>query len=221
MQHTQFYGNTFLFINKNAQEFSLPKESKDIDLTMYYEYVGNIEEIKEYRCTFFNKDGSEASLCGNALLRLMEQEGNGEYLFRTISGEYYGWNNKNELAIKMQNANIQYRKSPISSYSYCVDIGNIHIINIATGHYQYKRLLAEYSAVNTHYNMHLVKKESTHYYTVHCFERGVGETQACGSGAYAVGIAMIEHFQLNEVYIVMKGGTYKVREGYLIVEKKD
>ena len=104
MNYTQFHGNTFLFINKNTDEFPLPKESKEVDLTMYYKYIGNIETIKELYCSFINKDGSEASLCGNALLRLIEQEGEGEYLFKTISGEYYGWNNENELAIRMQKA---------------------------------------------------------------------------------------------------------------------
>jgi diaminopimelate epimerase len=196
---------------------------KEVDLTMYYKYIGNIETIKEFYCSFINKDGSEASLCGNALLRLMEQEGEGEYLFKTISGEYFGRNNENELAIRMQKAKIQESNMP--DFIFNVNVGNLHRImlfeedraqyNFACGSMVY----GDESCENIEHNEHIVWQEDTNTFQVRCFERGVGETQACGSGAYAVGVAMIKHFKLSEVNIIMKGGKYIVKDGFLIVKK--
>jgi len=263
MNYTQFHGNTFLFINKNTSEFPLPKESKEVDLTMYYETIVMTYEDtrKQYTCDFVNKDGSEASLCCNALFRLMEQEGEGHYVFHTISGLYEGWNKKlyysdpeacehlytaengqmiskkplyacsckicgnsfanskndanvcwncseNELAIRMPKAKIKYQ----DCYKIEIDIDNPHLIFFDDHDDLYKCNIAEY---NTHYS----KQINANTFKVCCFEKGIGETQACSSGAYAVGIAMIKHFNFNEVKIIMKGGEYTIKDGFLIVKK--
>ena len=210
MNTTQFHGNTFLFINNNASEFPLPKESKEVDLTMYYKEIEkpSNDTHKQYRCDFINKDGSEASLCGNALLRLIEMGGVGRYVFHTISGLYEGWNNESEMGLLMKKAKIIYE----DCFKIEVDIGNPHLIIFDNEDDTYK---CNIDGFNTHYT----KQKNTNTFKVRCFERGVGETQACGSGAYAVGIAMIKHFKLSEVNIIMKGGEYTVKEGFLIVKK--
>lgn len=230
MNYTQFYGNTFLFINKNANEFPLPKESKEVDLNIYYEEIEkpSNDTRKQYMCDFINKDGSEASLCGNALLRLMEQEGVGHYVFHTISGLYEGWNNENEMGLLMKKAkislhtttvnrelhydenNIETEISKTTYTNYRVNIGNEHIV--------YMQPL-ERGQKQENSNQHFLIQKDKNTFEVRCFEQGVGETQACGSGAYAVGIAMIKHFKLSEVNIIMKGGKYLVKEGFLIVKK--
>ena len=191
---------------------------KEVDLTMYYKYIGNIETIKEFYCSFINKDGSEASLCGNALLRLMEQEGEGEYLFKTISGEYFGRNNENELAIRMGEYTITDSPNCITT-SFRVNIDNEHTVmfykDATNKDYFFTQIRGNWAESN----IHEVIQKDTNTFQVRCFERGVGETQACGSGAYAVGVAMIKHFKLSEANIIMKGGKYLVKEGFLIVRK--
>ena len=328
MNYTQFHGNTFLFINKNTDEFPLPKESKEsfltywnkleekeglikprivcndgfsvscqahfgsscdsrgwetmediidmelgfpsqaddlitpyadkpyyektdltdtiypstpidvivnlinahggikkeVDLTMYYAEIEkpSNDTRKQYTCDFVNKDNSKASLCCNAVLRLMEQEGFGEYLFKTISGEYYGWNNKNEMGLLMPKAEIVKSNTDIQNVQarwFYVNTGNHH--HIILHHKNDWRKVC--NDMNTYekipqINTHIAKQKNTNTFQVRCFERGVGETQACGSGAYAVGIAMMKHFKLSEVNIIMKGGKYLVKEEFLIVK---
>lgn len=220
MNRTQFHGNTFLFINKNANEFSLPKESNEVDLTMYYKEIEkpSNDTRKQYSCEFFNKDGSEASLCGNALLRLIEIEGVGHYVFHTISGLYEAWNNENEIGLLMKKAKIKDSPNCITK-SFHVEIGNKHIVmfyeHVIDEGYFFKHIRGSW----TESNIHEVIQHNTNTFKVRCFERGVGETQACGSGAYAVGISMIKYFKLSEVNIIMKGGEYFVKDRFLIVKK--
>jgi len=225
MNYTQFHGNTFLFINKNTDEFPLPKESKEVDLTMYYETIVMTYEDtrKQYTCDFVNKDDSKASLCCNAVLRLMEIEGEGDYVFHTISGLYNGWNNENEMGLLMPKAEIVKSNTDIQNVQarwFYVNTGNHH--HIILHHKNDWRKVC--NDMNTYekipeINTHIAKQKNTNTFQVRCFERGVGETQACGSGAYAVGVAMIKHFNLNEVKIIMKGGEYIVTNGLLIVKK--
>lgn len=220
MHSTQFYGNTFLFINKNAEEFPLPKESKEVDLTMYYEEMEKPlnDTRKQYRCDFINKDGSEASLCGNVLFRLMEQEGVGHYVFHTISGLYDGWNNENEIGLLMKKAKITNTKTMFPE-RFVVNVGNLHQVYFCVNDFIYSESLKKVKNIPEKYNTHIVFNKLGNTFEVRCFEKGVGETQACGSGAYAVGIVMIRHFNLSEVNIIMKGGKYIVKEGFLIVKK--
>lgn len=224
MNYTQFHGNTFLFINKNANEFPLPKESKEVDLNMYYEEIEkpSNDTRKRYMCDFINKDGSEASLCGNALLRLMEQEGVGHYVFHTISGLYEGWNNENEMGLLMKKAKITKSNQHIKNcdaYWFYMNVGNTHHV-ILHNQQNYVEICKHMKYDKVQRNTHILYQKNTNTFKVRCFERGVGETQACGSGAYAVGIAMIKHFHLSKVNIIMKGGKYLVKEGFLIVKKQ-
>lgn len=224
MNYTQFHGNTFLFINKNAENSPFLQESKKVDLIMYYKEIEkpSNDTRKQYRCDFFNKDGSEASLCGNALLRLMEMEGVGHYVFHTISGLYQGWSNESEMGLLMKKTKIiQKNNWEGMATIYQMKCGNkheIHLINKAFEKTIYSRCLPNNSKV---FNKHFATQINENTFKVRCFEKGVGETQACGSGAYAVGIAMIKHFKLSEVNIIMKGGKYLVKEGFLIVKKNE
>lgn len=218
MNYTQFHDNTFLFINN----------SKKVDLIMYYEEMEKpIDDTrKQYKCNFINKDGSEAKLCCNALLRLVEQEGLGHYVFHTISGIYEAWNDENELVIRMGEAFIlkknTLKKTECVIESIIVDVGNVHKIYVYEKNKKHLWGIGCRNLANIRIddmNTHLVLPINNNTFQVSCFEKGVGETQACGSGAYAIGVAMMEHFNLDKVNIKMKGGKYLVKNGLLIVKK--
>ncbi|NBO36388.1 hypothetical protein EBU91_02465 [bacterium] len=217
MINTQFHGNTFLFINKDASEFPLVT-NQDVDLTMYYEklLLESNETHKTYDCTFFNKDGSEAELCGNALLGLMKQEGFCEYLFKTKAGEIYGVYDTVGMKLRMRQGVITHNGRTEEHLEeggfifFDVNVGNLHSVFLKskTSNWETPKVV----------NIQSVAQKDTNTFEVRCFERGVGETQACGSGAYAVGVAMMKHFNLDEVKIVMKGGEYTVKKDWLIVK---
>ena len=215
MNYTSFHGNAFLFINKNASEFPLTK-NQDVDLTMYYQksLLESNSGHKTYDCTFFNKDGSEAELCGNALLGLMKQEGFGEYLFKTKAGGIYGVYDK--MGMRLGMPSVSGEEAPVCEGEtfrfFDVNIGNPHTVHLDKKHWEPNPRWLKLT------NFHSAIQKDTNTFEVRCFERGVGETQACGSGAYAVGVAMMKHFNLDEVKIVMKGGEYTVKKDWLIVK---
>jgi diaminopimelate epimerase len=221
MINTQFHGNAFLFINKDASEFPLVT-NQDVDLTMYYEklLLKSNETHKTFQCTFFNKDGSKAELCGNALFALMKQEGLGEYMFDTIAGEFYGIYDENEMKLRIRKNQITESNDHIKNcqaYWWRINIGNTHHI-ILHNKMNFKECCEGMKYDKVRINTHILYQKNTNTFEVRCFERGVGETQACGSGAYAVGVAMMKHFNLDEVKIVMKGGEYTVKKDWLIVK---
>ena len=228
MNYTQFHGNTFLFINKDASEFPLVT-NQDVDLTMYYQklLLESNKTHKTFECTFFNKDESEAELCGNALFGLMKQEGFGEYMFKTKAGRFGAINTGKELRLGMKKADIDLDCDEQHFAMYKVNVGNCHVVCYEKEIYSKYLKAVMYDARHTDYseeikklkfNLHSVIQKDTNTFEVRCFERGVGETQACGSGAYAVGVAMMKHFNLDEVKIVMKGGEYTVKKDWLIVK---
>lgn len=225
MHYTNFHGQPFLLINKDAGEFSLPAEKQEVDLTMHYQTVGDV-----IHCQFFNKDGSEAELCGNALFSFMkENKTPAFYIFQTKAGKLEGINTGKELRLGTKEANIsQLKKQDIIKNRngiitvdritdiliWEIDIGNKHLAIMSDD------LRGRQQELLKTYNLHYITEThiETNTFEVRCFERGVGETQACGSGAYAVGSAMMQHFNLEEVNIEMKGGKYTVKKQTLIVK---
>ena len=205
MHYTNFHGQPFLFINEDAGEFNKPAETKEVDLTMHYRTVGEV-----IHCRFFNKDESEAELCGNALLGLMQEKGEGSYIFQTKAGRFEGINTGKELRLGMTEADIELLAVWGNFLIFDVYVGNPHRICLDKKHVDPRGL--------TLLNFHSVIQKDNNTFEVRCFERGVGETQACGSGAYAVGSAMMQHFNLEEVNIEMKGGKYTVKKQTLIVK---
>lgn len=219
MQYIEYNGQPFLFIDENAEEFALPPEKVEVDLTMRYKIENDYID-----CRFFNKDGSEAKLCGNALFAFMKHfKGNHlflnhyDYVFLINYVIFNGSNTGKELLLQMKKAKfIMHSNLNELGEMWQVDVGNKHEIVLFDETFQnsvHKRFLPHKSEV---FNLHLVTQENKNTFEVRCFERGVGETQSCGSGAYAVGSAMMKHFNLDEVNIVMKGGRYIVKDQTLI-----
>lgn len=224
MNYTNFHGQPFLFINEDAGEFNKPAETKEVDLTMHYRTVGEV-----IHCRFFNKDESEAELCGNALLGLMQEKGKGAYIFQIKAGKLEGINTGKELRLGMMETNVSQLKKQDTIRNrngvitvdritdiliWEIDIGNKHLAIMSDD------LRGIQHELLKTYNLHYITEAhiETNTFEVRCFERGVGETQACGSGAYAVGSAMMQHFNLEEVNIEMKGGKYTVKPQTLIVK---
>lgn len=214
MHYTNFHGQPFLFINEDAGEFNKPAKTKEVDLTMHYRTVGEV-----IHCRFVNKDGSEAKLCGNALLGFMQRKV-GLYIFQTKAGKFEGINTGKELRLGMRKKKIYESNENIPhclAYWFYVNVGNNHHV-ILHNKQNFKECCKNMKVEKPRMNTHILHQKNKTTFEVRCFERGVGETQACGSGAYAVGSAMMQHFNLEEVNIEMKGGKYTVKKQTLIVK---
>ena len=107
-------------------------------------------------------------------------------------------------------------------YGTAVNIGNPHVV-FFTKHESPKKMakkygsdIEQYKLFPNHVNVNFAKINKNNEIELHVWERGVGLTQACGSGACATLVAAIQtkNIQNNYATISLSGGT-------LLVESKN
>jgi diaminopimelate epimerase len=133
-----------------------------------------------YRLTFFNQDGSSADMCGNGAcavavyIKNVLGEKRREVRMLTLSGEYLS-------VISVDDVSIRFAL-PRKLGECIVSTGNLQYITSTLDIENVEKLAKEYEECNLHF-VELLTKNSVKIKT---FERGVGWTMACGSGAVAV-----------------------------------
>ncbi len=196
----------------------------------------SVNEYSDLISRFFNKDGSEAEICGNALRCI------GKYYFNKIrkknitvetnSGlidiEAY---NESLIAVDLGKPYLQWDKIPISmeldtknlgiDFKYlkggvAVNVGNPHVIFFAENldkkqlEIDSKKILRD-TLFHKGVNISVVKVVSNNQIKVLTYERGVGITDACGSGA---GASAFVSYKLNyckrKIRVCMNGGDLNV-----------
>lgn len=163
-----------------------------------------------------NKDLSQASLCLNAcflflkklyendLLCVYSKEGQIEKINFAIEGKIISLT-KDTHCIK---AITTLPKATL------YDIGNQHWVCEKGNNHN----LPKDKSVNVHEYYNVIVNENSVECTVDFFERGVGKTQACGSGAFCVGMHL---FKIHGKEVVVKtenGDKYFVNENTISVE---
>ncbi len=213
-------------------------------------------EVALAKMLMYNKDGSEASICGNGIRcvakylyenKLTQKK---EFTIETKSGvkEVILHNHLGEIetiSVNMgypkfnpklvpvitekslfvnENISIEDQIYPTT----CLSMGNPHAVVFTKYIYSLKldKLGPDFEC---HYlfpektNVEFVEKMGDQKIQMRIWERGVGETLSCGSGACASVAAGIEteEFKKNElVQVIQKGGTlqveYKEQEGMIL-----
>lgn len=158
--------------------------------------VGESEAGLSYR--FFNADGGEAEQCGNgqrAIAHFLHRSGL-EIEDLTLTGKggevHLKYVNQDQISVTFFQ-NVSVEELTIAGVDgYFVDMGNPHWV------YHEPQLTAKdlvpLSHIANNYfdsgvNFEAIKKIDAHHIQLRVIERGVGETQACGSGACAAAIA--------------------------------
>ena len=185
---------------------------------------------------FFNKDGSEAEICGNALRCI------GKYYFKkfkkknltveTNSGLIdVEEHNTGKIVVDLGKPNLKWNKIPIDididtsnlglnlkylKGGFAVNVGNPHIIffvdilNNKNLEIDSKEILKK-NLFPDGVNINAVKVLSNKKLNVLTYERGVGITSACGSGAAASVFASHKSkFCDKNVEVIMSGGNLNV-----------
>ncbi len=185
---------------------------------------------------FFNRDGSEAEICGNALRCIgkyyFEKFNKSNITVETHSGlidvEKY---NQDKIAVDLGKPKLEWEKIPLSFETdtmnlnldfkylkggFAVNIGNPHlvffvdVINEEKLEKDSKEILKKKIFPNG-VNVSIVKLVSKNEINILTFERGVGITSACGSGA---GAAVFASYKLNlcdkKVKVRMSGGDLNI-----------
>ena len=147
---------------------------------------------------FFNADGGEAEQCGNgqrAIAHYLHRQGVKVQNLKLmgLGGEVVlSYQNEDVISVTF-NQSIKVEPQEVAGVAgYFVDIGNPHWV------YHEPQLRAKDLQPLSHLvnhsfasgaNVEAIKKINDHHIQLRVIERGVGETQACGSGACAAAIA--------------------------------
>lgn len=162
------------------------------------------------RMRIFNADGSEAEMCGNAIRCV------GKYLYES------GLCRKTQLFVET-NAGIRSLSLHVSegkveqvTVNMGTMLGNPHHVCIADEPVE-DIAIHEINGTNAEW----INVLNRHEIRMRVWERGSGETQACGTGACAAAVEAIKRgLTEDEVVVHMRGGDLTVRrdeQGYIFM----
>jgi diaminopimelate epimerase len=163
--------------------------------------------------SFYNADGTEASACGNGTRCVAKYLDKESGLIQTPSFVSHFWKKEDKITISL--------KTPLFSpplllplgKAYPVDVGNPHLV-IFTHNLELVPLekLALTLQPPEGVNIEIAQVMSPTHIKVKVWERGVGFTPACGSGACAVGSVSLKLglIEKSPVLIEMEGGLLEM-----------
>jgi len=180
----------------------------------------------------YNSDGSQSNACGNATrcvaLLIMEETNLDEILVETNAGILPCKRDQDCILVNMGKPKFAPEAIPLAENlnSDAIKIDNFEFSAISMGNPHIVTFLEKELAdeeffkigpkfENHHYfpqrtNVEFVTKESENHLKVRVWERGAGETLACGSGACAVGVIAFKKNIIkngSEAKISFKGGA--------------
>jgi diaminopimelate epimerase len=181
----------------------------------------------------YNSDGSISGACGNATrcvaALLMAEKECDEVNIKTEAGILRTWKKDGLIAVNMGKPKFLWNEIPLlteqNTEDFVVDgfeeyplsavnMGNPHIIIFIDRDLSDEEFTSRGSALETNdlfpekTNVEFAKIISKNHIEVRVWERGAGETLACGSGACSVAVAAIRNnlIKREEVKISFKGG---------------
>jgi diaminopimelate epimerase len=178
----------------------------------------------------YNSDGSLSGACGNATRCVASLFDKAEVKIKTAAGILKCWKNGNLISVDMGVPNFETKKIPLSQeidsqkialfgfeFS-CVNVGNPHAVTFIKKPLSDKEFFEIGPKVETNSlfpqktNVEFAQILSDNLIEVRVWERGAGETLACGSGACAVGILAIRKNLVKNKKITtrFKGGDLQI-----------
>lgn len=180
----------------------------------------------DYRMRVFNADGSEAEMSGNGIsclgryvfdMRLKESD---TLVMETLAGRRYVYRTADGIKVDMGVPRIVSEVIHKGLRGTMVDVGNPHIVFF--GEFSSRDLseIASFVSKERNANVELVTLRTSDEADVLVWERGAGETLACGTGAAAVaevGLKTGLFSSKGRIRLKFPGGEIWVtREGYNI-----
>jgi len=172
------------------------------------------------RMRVFNADGSEAEMCGNGIrcaARWLDEAGEGDRLrFETLAGvvETAVVAREPEYLVRVAIGTPRVEPGPVrlNDDARFVDVGNPHVVIFRerVEDVDLTMLATRMQAMDgfsSGTNVHLAAVEGKNALRVRHWERGVGLTMACGTGAVACAAAAIERGVVaSPVEVFVPGG---------------
>lgn len=244
----QATGNDFVIINYLEEKFQYSFKLLSEFLCDRHYGVGADGVIiidKSQKCDFkmriFNKDGSEAEMCGNGIRCLAkyvyEKEliKEREFSIETMSGEKRVFlevegNTVLSICVDMGKPVLKFEEIPVNYISddeekginigeftgYPISVGNPHLVifiddvenfNVK----KYGSIFENYKYFPNKINIEFVEIINNEHIKVRVWERGVGETLACGTGACAAAYIFCRNKSTSkELTVDLLGGKLKI-----------
>ncbi len=187
----------------------------------------------QVKMQYWNADGSEAEMCGNGLRCVArfavdnKMVKPGRFIVETKAGNLKAtWDGKNPEQIDVQVGCVKMVTEPIALEGllfYQADVGNPHIVTFVDNIDKAPvKTLGPVLEIDPHFpnhtNVEFVEVVSPDKLKMRVWERGVGETQACGTGMVACACLSNEIMKTKlPVSVQVPGGQAKVwvdDEGY-------
>lgn len=233
-------GNDFVVIDcmKNQFEYSLPVLSKYLCNRHYGVGADGMilidkSEEQDFQMRIFNSDGTEAEMCGNGircLAKYVFEKGltdKTEFFVETLAGVKQiklELENKKVVVVKVNMgapdvACIKYQIEIENQayYVYPVSLGNPHAVCFVKDIENFDvakigPILENYKYFPKKTNVEFVQVVDKQNIKIRVWERGVGETNSCGTGACASSmIAIKEKYTESELTVDLKGGKLKIQ----------
>jgi diaminopimelate epimerase len=201
--------------------------------------VGPRTGVDRFKLQIFNPDGSEAEMCGNGVrmvARKLQMEGlleSDSVVLETGAGEIVprlgdGYSVTVDMGVarfggdKLAGFDGEAVEASINaagrSFTFTfVDVGNPHAVisspwplELAAVH-EFGPVLEEHKYFPRKANVEFVVVQDEHRAKVRVWERGVGETRACGTGATATAVALVRTGRcVSPVTVDLPGGSLEV-----------
>jgi len=222
-------GNDFIIVDKlelKLSEDMLVKLSQDICNRHFGLGADGLVLLNasEPEMIIYNSDGSRAEICGSALrccCRLIaDQTKNSETLIKTDSGILKGIIDDKKpdyVTVEMNTPQLIHRSLSVGDFlGDYISVGNPHFIIImkdisGNPHLEYGKALSESSFFENGANIEFVRILSRQKIEMLVWERGVGATLACGSGATAAVFSGQKRDLLDDVVdVLLPGGEIRI-----------
>tara|TARA_Y100001970_G_scaffold113010_1_gene141019 strand:+ start:295 stop:1143 length:849 start_codon:yes stop_codon:yes gene_type:complete len=187
---------------------------------------------------FINNDGSLSSACGNgtrcAAYLILKENSTNNINIETNAGVLKAWkdSDSNLISVNMGKPNFNWNEIPLSknidhtnvdlgfdkgTNAFCLSMGNPHAVffveNIESINVSlFGPKFENHSVFPEKANISFAEIKSESKIKMKVWERGAGQTAACGSGACAVAVAAKQLSKIdNDCEIVLDGGILNVK----------
>ena len=222
-----FYGNKLLFCTKEEFDKLTLEQMEGVDTAVYVGFGIHLP-IDYFNVSFGNKEFSNQSLCLNAAFSVLRHLNNSiggvfskEGTFAVNAFDYdrgFKYYINNRITIESHCGQETYVK-------YITKLGNATLYDIYNNTVQHwvcekgnNHNIPKDKSVNVHEYYDVIVNENSVECTVDFFEKGVGKTQSCGSGAFCVGMHLFKIHGKEVVVKTKNGDKYFVNENTISIE---
>lgn len=217
-------GNDFVIIDARTQDINLSPEqiqhicNRNFGVGCDLMTILETSQSADIKAIFLNPDGSESAACGNATRCvadiILKETGKAACTIETGRGLLKAWRADNgQITIDMGEPVEITENLPLDGSPTAVNMGNPHcVFFVADANAIDLHAIGPQIENHPHFpnrtNVEFVHITGTNKLRQRTWERGAGETLACGSGACAVAVsAATKGLTGRKVEIILDGGT--------------